>query len=497
MVDSDGNYYEVEWDINKNGTGKCIYKNTDVYEGEWKSGKPSGTGTMNYANGDMYIGKWKNGQLNGQGEKTIFATKETQVGRFEDGLLQSPMVNKTKLPEAPEAVKGEAQYQQGMRHLFGIENTNIDLQKAFELLNESVKQDYAKAKVVLAKYFYLPGVPNVVAKNSQTAMQLYESAIKQGLVEAKLGLVIYYSNNHDSKQAKQLFQTINKDLPEAQFLLALFYRHGNMGYIKNYYEAVRLYELAAKQGHAEAQNNLACLYEEGIPGVIAKNPQRAIDLFGLAAKQGSADARLALAFRYLHGCVNILKPNPQKAFDLYQLAAKQESAVAKYNLALSFYMKGIPGVVDQNYQKAIELYESAAEQELPEAQYALANIYAKGIIVKNDNQQALKYYQLAANQKFASAQFTLGCCYIQGIVVDKPDLKIATQLYRSAVEKGHAEAQYMLSKFYEYNIVVLGDSKKAKELLSLTANRIQEQRLQQLNKLVEIARKLNEVPVAK
>lgn len=82
-------------------------------------------------------------------------------------------------------------------------------------------------------------------------------------------------------------------------------------------------------------------------------------------------------------------------------------------------------------------------------------------------------------------------------MVDKSDLKIATQLYRSAVEKGHAEAQYMLSKFYEYNIIVLGDSKKAKESLSLTANRIQEQRLQQLDKIVEIARKLNEEPIVK
>ena len=48
--------------------GKMVYKNGDVYEGEFADNKLNDYGKMIYANGDVYNGHWKNGIKHGQGE---------------------------------------------------------------------------------------------------------------------------------------------------------------------------------------------------------------------------------------------------------------------------------------------------------------------------------------------------------------------------------------------------------------------------------------------
>ena len=53
MIYKDGNIYEGEWKYdNKIGKGKMIYNNGDIYEGKWCNNKRSGKGKMIYENGD-------------------------------------------------------------------------------------------------------------------------------------------------------------------------------------------------------------------------------------------------------------------------------------------------------------------------------------------------------------------------------------------------------------------------------------------------------------
>jgi TPR repeat protein len=54
-------------------------------------------------------------------------------------------------------------------------------------------------------------------------------------------------------------------------------------------EAVRLYRLAADQGHAGGQYNLGDMYEHAKG--VAKDMAEAARLYRLAADQGNADAR--------------------------------------------------------------------------------------------------------------------------------------------------------------------------------------------------------------
>jgi TPR repeat protein len=68
--------------------------------------------------------------------------------------------------------------------------------------------------------------------------------------------------------------------------------HQGQGVAQDYAEAVRLYRLAAEQGHAAAQNNLGYMFEHGKG--VRKNRAEAIRWYRLAAAQGQAVASSAL-----------------------------------------------------------------------------------------------------------------------------------------------------------------------------------------------------------
>ena len=60
-------------------------------------------------------------------------------------------------------------------------------------------------------------------------------------------------------------------------------------------EAVRLFKLAADQGHARAQNNLGYAYEIGRGG-LPKDDREAARLYKLAAEQRDLFAQTNLAY---------------------------------------------------------------------------------------------------------------------------------------------------------------------------------------------------------
>lgn len=67
----------------------------------------------------------------------------------------------------------------------------------------------------------------------------------------------------------------------------------------DYVEAIRLYRLAADQGHAAAQYNLGTMHRdgEGVP----QNYAEALRWFRLAADQGQAEAQTNLGVMYNRG----------------------------------------------------------------------------------------------------------------------------------------------------------------------------------------------------
>ena len=92
---------------------------------------------------------------------------------------------------------------------------------------------------------------------------------------------------------------LNKAISGAQCNLGWCYQDG-VGVVNDYKEAVRLFSLAAQQGHSDAQYNLGLCYQNGI-GVV-KDYKEAVRLFSLAAQQGDSGAQYNLGLLLSKWC---------------------------------------------------------------------------------------------------------------------------------------------------------------------------------------------------
>ena len=68
-----------------NGTGKYIYENGYIYEGNFKDGLRSGLGKLSAPNGDVYDGMWENDQFHGQGTY-VWSDGSKYTGEWKNGV---------------------------------------------------------------------------------------------------------------------------------------------------------------------------------------------------------------------------------------------------------------------------------------------------------------------------------------------------------------------------------------------------------------------------
>ena len=68
------------------GTGKAVYKNGDVYEGEWADGLPHGQGVQRYQNGNVFEGQFEHGLKQGMGTFT-FKSGDRYEGAYQQGKM--------------------------------------------------------------------------------------------------------------------------------------------------------------------------------------------------------------------------------------------------------------------------------------------------------------------------------------------------------------------------------------------------------------------------
>ena len=65
----------------REGRGKYVFADGDVYEGEWKANKQEGRGISRYASGGVYEGDFKAGEKDGQGTY-LYASGDIEVGFY-------------------------------------------------------------------------------------------------------------------------------------------------------------------------------------------------------------------------------------------------------------------------------------------------------------------------------------------------------------------------------------------------------------------------------
>jgi hypothetical protein len=152
-----------------------------------------------------------------------------------------------------------------------------------------------------------------------------------------------------------------------QFVVGACYDFGCGGVAQEYAEAVRLYSLAAAQGHANAQFNLGYMFENGEG--VAQDYAEALRLYSLAAAQGDADAQFNLGLMFENG--EGAAQDYAEAVRLYSLAAAQGHADAQFNLGCMFdYGRGVA----QDRAEAIRWYRLAAAQGDADATAALKRL---------------------------------------------------------------------------------------------------------------------------
>jgi TPR repeat protein len=93
---------------------------------------------------------------------------------------------------------------------------------------------------------------------------------------------------------------------------------------QDYSEAAKEFRIAAAQGHAGAQNNLAAMYTMGL-GVPADHKE-ALKWLRLAADQGSANAQKSLGWLYFYGR-GVPRSRPV-AYALFNVSANTDSSGA-------------------------------------------------------------------------------------------------------------------------------------------------------------------------
>ncbi|KAJ1459319.1 hypothetical protein M885DRAFT_459749, partial [Pelagophyceae sp. CCMP2097] len=148
---------------------------------------------------------------------------------------------------------------------------------------------------------------------------------------------------------------VDKGVAEAQSQLGDTYRASGMGLKKSFKRAFELYESAAAQGHAIAQNSLGLCYQDG-EGVKI-NHRAVLRRLQKHADEGNPEAQIMLGDLYLDGDTD--QQDFKRAVYLFELAAAQGNATAQNQLA-SCYAQGHDVEID--HETAARLFQRAAEQ---------------------------------------------------------------------------------------------------------------------------------------
>ncbi len=161
-----------------------------------------------------------------------------------------------------------------------------------------------------------------------------------------------------------------------------------------------------------------------------------------------------------------LDPEDVALANSYRSEAEAGSAIAQYNLA-NLYAdgKGVP----QDDDEAAKWYLAAAEQDLPEAQYNLGVLYQLGRGVPQDSAQTLRWFFKAADEgNHIGAQHGLAVMYATGRGVTR-DYAQAAKWFKRAAVQDHMDSKYNLGILYAQGLGVQADPSTAYVWFSLAA----------------------------
>lgn len=226
----------------------------------------------------------------------------------------------------------------------------------------------------------------------------------------------------------------------AQIQLGNMYANGTGDIHRSYSEALRWFSMAAEQGSALAQYNLALLFENGLG--TERSLADAATWYQRAAHMGHAGAQLNLGYIYEHGLG--VNQSMTRAKELYMAAANSGDPVAQHNLGLMLVSEGM-GV--PQHEAAFEWFQQSAESGHVPAQYSLGLRFLNGLGTSRSTREAVNWLARAAEANHAPSQHLLGDIYRTGQYME-PSPAWSIYYYEQAAGQGHAESQFELARLH-------------------------------------------------
>ena len=297
-----------------------------------------------------------------------------------EALTDLVMIEQIPMTQAQRAEKAKTFYEEGYDYFYGITRP-VNRVKAVEYFLEAGKLENADALFFLS-------IHQQNHDNLKEATQVAKRSLELGNEAAKIKLG---EIQEDEKLMKEGFNALKKKVDSGDIHYANSLGHAyefGIGTPLNIKEAMKYYEMAAKQNNALGMMNLADLY--------------------------------------------IQEDKLKKAKPLLVKAAKKEYGYAQYLLAMNFF-----DLYSENNKGALFWLERAANNDEPEALYQLGVYYSEG--GEADLAKSIKYYQRAAELNHADAALALSYLYDEGISVEQDDDK-ALFFLKKAAELDNQEA---------------------------------------------------------
>ena len=295
-----------------------------------------------------------------------------------EALTNLVMIEQIPMTQAQRVEKAKKLYEEGYDYFYGI-SYPVNRTLAVKYFQEAEKLKNADALFFLSIHQQNNGNLKEATQAAKRSFELGNEAAK-----IKLGEI-----QEDEKLMKEGFNALKKkvDSGDMHYANSLGYAYEfGIGTSLNIKEAMKYYEMAAKQNNALGMTNLADLY-------IQENKLK-------------------------------------KAKPLLVKAAEKEYGYAQYLLAMNFFY-----YKHENNEEALHWLERAASNDEPYALYQLGLYYSEA----NDLAKAIKYYQRAAELNNADALLELYYIYGEGVGVEQDDDK-ALFFLKKAAESGAQEA---------------------------------------------------------
>ncbi len=308
--------------------------------------------------------------------------------------------------------------------------------KAFPLYKESAESGNKIAQRYLG-FMYARG--EGVKRDDNEAVKWLSKAFKQSDIKSAyfIGL-IYLNAGKTDENFKIAFDTFHyaatRNLPEAQFNLAIMYYRGN--YVKrDYAKALEWYRKASENGDLSAKRNIASMYFRGEG--VEKDWSKAFEFYKEVAEAGYAPAQYDLGLMFLKGYA--VDKDEKKAFSWFQKAAEQGDTNGQRVVATMYYYGN--GGVDRDLSKAFELFQLSATKGCSVSQYGLATMYLNGKGTEKDEEKAYEWFKKSAEGGEANAQVFLARSYAEGKppFIEK-DINKAIELFQKAISKEYLPA---------------------------------------------------------